>query len=174
MFVNNSWATQYCIREQVCTPDNEILTVSFRPFYLPREFGQITIILTYVPGPNDDAAGERIAKSYNDALTCSADQPVFILGDFNSCDLSELLPALRQYIDCPTRLNRTLDCCYGNINDAYKAMCRPPLGKSDHNVIHLLPKYRAMAKTMKPVTKQIQVWSDSCTEQLRQRLLHGH
>ncbi len=62
--------------------DFEILTISFRPFYLPREFGQITVIFTYVPGPNVDAARERIAESFNDALARSADQPVLILGDF--------------------------------------------------------------------------------------------
>ena len=149
----NSWATQYHIREQVCTPDYEIVTVSFRPFYLPREFGQITVIIVYVPGPNDEAAGERIAESYNNALARSADQPVFILGDFNSCNLSDYLPTLQQYVDCPTRLNWTLYRCYGNIPDAYKAICRPPLGKSDHNVIHLLPKYKTVVKRTKPVTK---------------------
>lgn len=139
----------------------------FRPFYLPREFVQITVILTYVPEPDDDAAGARIAECYNDALTRSADQPILILGDFNSCNLSEHLPTLQQYVDCPTHLNRTIDCCYGNIPDAYKAVCRPPLVKSDHNVIHLLPKYKAMVKRVKPVTRQIQVWSDRCKKQLR-------
>lgn len=167
LFVDNSWATQCSIREQVCTPDYEILTVSFRPFYLPREFGQITVILAYVPGPNDEAAGERIAESYNNALVRSVDQPVFILGDFNSCNLSDHLPAVEQYVDCPTRLNRTLDRCYGNISEAYKAVCRPPLGKSDHNVVHLLPKYKAVIKRTKPAVKQIQVWSDKSKEQLR-------
>ena len=32
MFVSDSWATQYCVRERVCTRDFELLTVSFRPF----------------------------------------------------------------------------------------------------------------------------------------------
>ncbi len=71
MFVDNSWATQYCVREKVCTPD---FLISFRPFYLPREFGQITVIFTYVPGPNVDAAGERIAESFNDALACNCNK----------------------------------------------------------------------------------------------------
>ncbi len=144
-----------------------VLTISFRPFYLPREFGQITVIFTYVPGPNVDAAGESIAESFNNALARSTDQPVLILGDFNSCDLSEYLPTLQQYVDCPTRLIRTIDRCYGNITNAYKAVCRPPLGKSNHNVIHLLPKDSAAVKTAKPVIKQIHVWSDRCKERLK-------
>ncbi len=40
-----------------CSLDYEILTVSLRPFYLQWDFGQITVILAYVPGPNDTAAG---------------------------------------------------------------------------------------------------------------------
>lgn len=167
LFVDNRWATQYCVREQVCTPDYELLTVSFRPFYLPREFGQITVILVYVPGPNDEAAGEKITESYNDALARSTDQAVFVFGDFNSCDLTKHLPTVHQYVDCPTRLNRTLDRCYGNIPAAFKAVCRPPLGKSDHNVIHLLPKYKATLKRTKPAIKQIPVCSATNKDRLR-------
>ncbi len=108
MFVDNSWATQYRVREHVCTPDFDIITVSFRTFYLPQEFVQLTVIIIYVPGPNNDTA----AECYNDAVTRSADQPVLILGDLNSCDLSGYLPSLQQYVDCSTRLTRTLNCCY--------------------------------------------------------------
>lgn len=81
--------------------------------------------------------------------------------------MSDYLPTLQQYVGCPTRLNRTLDRCYGNIPEAYKTVCRLPLGKPDHNVIHLLPKYKAVVKRMKIVQKQIQVWSDKSKEQLR-------
>ena len=62
MFVSDIWVTQYCVRERVCTRDFELLTVSFRSFYLPREFGQITVILIYVPGPDFKTAAERITE----------------------------------------------------------------------------------------------------------------
>ena len=63
MLVSDSWATQYCVRERVCTRDFELLTVSFRPFYLPREFGQVTVILIYVPGPDfKNGGGENNGK----------------------------------------------------------------------------------------------------------------
>ena len=58
MFVNKQWASNITIRETHNTPDYEILSVSFRPFYLPREFTQVTVILSYVPGPDEKAAGE--------------------------------------------------------------------------------------------------------------------
>ena len=42
MTVNNKWAPNFCIREHISTRSYEILTVSFRPDYLPRELGQLT------------------------------------------------------------------------------------------------------------------------------------
>lgn len=141
--------------------------MSFRPYYLPREFGQITIILVYVPGPNFALAAECIAASYNRALCNSADDPVFLLGDFNKCNVSTLLPNLEQYVTCPTRLVKTLDKCFGNVEGAYVPKLYPPLGRSDHNVIHLLPKYRQLLKRIKPAVQQVQTWSRDEIEKLR-------
>ena len=167
MFVSDSWATQYCVRERACTRDFELLTVSFRPFYLPRDFGQITVILVDVPGPDFKTAAERITESFNEAVSRSVDQHVFILGDFNSCDLSPHLRTLQQYITCPTHLNRTIDLCYGNTESAYRPVFRPPLGRSDHNVFHLLPKYRQKVKTEETQTKSCQLWTHDSIEELR-------
>ena len=64
MFVSDTWATQYCVRGRVCTRDFELLTVSFRPFYLPREFGQITDILVYVPGPDFENGGRENNREF--------------------------------------------------------------------------------------------------------------
>ncbi len=33
IFMGNKWTTQMHIHEQICIPDYEILTVSFRPFF---------------------------------------------------------------------------------------------------------------------------------------------
>lgn len=93
------------------------------------------MILVYVPGPKNTEAANKISKCFIDALEKSLDQLVFILGDFNTCDTSAHLPALQQYITCPTCSTRILDKCFGNILDAYKAFSRPALGKSDHIVI---------------------------------------
>ena len=41
------------------------------------------MILVYVPGPDNPRAAERIAQSYNKAVSLAVDQPVFILGNFN-------------------------------------------------------------------------------------------
>ena len=71
----------------MCTRDFVLLTVSFRPFYLPRESGQITVIFVSEPGPGFKTAAERIMECSSEAVSQSVDQPVFILGDLNSCDL---------------------------------------------------------------------------------------
>ena len=57
--------------------------MSFTPFCLSQETGQITVILVYVPGPDNARAAERIARSYSKASSRTVDQPVFILKDFN-------------------------------------------------------------------------------------------
>lgn len=103
MFIDSTWASQFKVLKRVCTRDYELQSVSIRPFYLPREFGQITIILVFVPGPNNKEAAEMITESFNAALSRSADQPVFILGDFNTCQLSPHLPTLQQNVTMPTR-----------------------------------------------------------------------
>ena len=51
-----------------------------------------------------------------------------------------------QSVTCPTCLNKTIDLCYSNIPDSFRALCRPALGRSDHNFIHLVPKYRQLGK----------------------------
>ena len=94
MLVNNKWSTNFTVRETVNNKHYEILTVSFRPLHLPREFGQITVIRVYVPGPDFTSAADRIAESYNKTVSRSTDQPVFVLGDFNRCDISD---KLREY-----------------------------------------------------------------------------
>lgn len=135
MYIANSWATQFKVLQRVCTRDYELLSVSIRPFYLSREFGQITIILVYVPGPNNKEAAEVITDCYNSALSRLADQLVFVLGDFNTCQLSPHLQTLQQYVTTATRSTHILDQCFGDTPDAHKSMSWPPLGKSDHNVV---------------------------------------
>ncbi len=43
MYICDRWCKQYTVRDKVCTPDIELLCVSLRPHYLPREFGCVII-----------------------------------------------------------------------------------------------------------------------------------
>lgn len=40
LYVNRNWCGIVIVRESLCAPDIELLSVSLRPFYLPREFTQ--------------------------------------------------------------------------------------------------------------------------------------
>ena len=45
LYVNKDWGVNISIKEQICTPEVEILAVCVRPFWLPREFSAVYIIL---------------------------------------------------------------------------------------------------------------------------------
>ena len=53
MFVNDRWCHPGHIRvkEQLCTRDLELLAVSMRPYYLPREFSQVIAVFVYISPP---------------------------------------------------------------------------------------------------------------------------
>ena len=55
---------------------------------------------------------------------------------------------------------KTKDHLYPTHRDAYKALPRPPFGKSDHNYILLIPAYKQKLKQEVPVTHSKQKWSD--------------
>lgn len=146
------------VRERLCTKDIELLSVSLRPLYLPREFPQIFVMVVYIhPRANVDNASQTILQS---TQAISPDAPVLILGNFNHCSLQKTLRDFYQYVKCPTRLNKTLDLCYDSIKGAYKALPLPLLGVADHNCIQLIPSYCTALQRVKPVTKWVKVWTD--------------
>lgn len=40
----------------------------------------------------------------------------------------------------------------------------PPLGDSDHNIIHLVPLYKQRLKTSKPELRTIQIWNEEAPD----------
>jgi hypothetical protein len=58
------------------------------------------------------------------------------------------------------RGKKTLDHLYSTHRDSYKALSRPPFGKSDHNSILLIPAYKLNLKQVVPVTRSIRKWAD--------------
>ena len=55
---------------------------------------------------------------------------------------------------------KIIDHLYSTHRDAYKALPRPPFGKSDHNSILLIPAYKQKLKQVVLVTRSIRNWSD--------------
>ena len=42
VYINKTNCSSMTIRDRICTPDIKLLSVSLRPFYLPREFPQLS------------------------------------------------------------------------------------------------------------------------------------
>ena len=51
ILVNNKWCHpgHVTVKECVCSSDIELLAVSLRPYYLPREFSHMIILVVYIP-----------------------------------------------------------------------------------------------------------------------------
>ena len=148
------------VKQRMCTPELELISVSLRPRYLPREFGRIfvTVVCAAVYDSTSAApAGKAIAAAVRDLQLFSADAPCFVVGDFHHCDLRKALPSFRQFVICPTREKNTTDLCYGNVPRALKSVSLPPVGKSDDNAIHLVPAYRPNIQTDPIVKKSVKV-----------------
>ena len=168
LYINKGWCNNWTVNDNICTPDYELLTIALRPYYLPREFNQILIMVVYIqPRVNIKIACDAIASRIQKTETVSPDSAKFVLGDFNQCKLDLVLPTYHQFVNKPTRNNAILDLCYGNVPSAYNAKVCPQPGNSDHNNILLQPIYKQQLKRIKPTTKFDQVWFNESIEKLR-------
>lgn len=89
---------------------------------------------------------------------------IIISGDFNHASLSTTLPNFTQYVKCHTQDYRTLDLLFANVNDAYTSTPLPPLGHSDHNLVHLLPVYTPVLQRLPSQKKTVKVWTEEMSE----------
>ena len=46
-------------------------------------------------------------------------------------------------------------------------MSLPPLGRSDHNIVQLIPRYRPLVQREPTVTRTMKEWSDDAVEKLK-------
>ncbi|GFR90557.1 endonuclease domain of the non-LTR retrotransposon LINE-1 [Elysia marginata] len=82
-----------------------------------------------------------------------------VTGDFNNCDVSKCLVGYQQQVTCPTRKDRTLDLFFCNLKHAYTCKQLPKLGRSDHNMVSLSPKYRPLVQREPPLKNTVMAWS---------------
>ena len=166
--INQQWCADTRILSQTCTPEIETLTIRCCPFYLPREFQSVISIAVYVPpeANTNTAIGQLSTiqtKHENEnpgAFTITGD-------DFNQSNLRSRLPKFYQHVTCPTRGKNILDHLYTTIKGAYRSLQRPPLGDSDHNMVHLVPVYRQQLKLRKPIQKLMPRWTKSSIQSLQ-------
>ena len=78
-----------------------------------------------------------------------------MVGDFDAGKFRSVLPNFYQHVKCATREKKTLDQLYSTHRETYKALPRPPFGKSDHNFILLIPAYIQKLEQEAPVTRSL-------------------
>lgn len=110
VMINVRWCKTTVVRKKICTKDIELLSVSMRPSYLPREFPQIFLTVVYIhPRADINNAADIIFNVTQELDKISPDAPKFIMGDFNNCTLKKILTTYSQYVTCPTRKDKIID-----------------------------------------------------------------
>ena len=145
MYVNEKWCKNITVVEKNCDKNIEMLVVSLRPFYLPREINSIYTAVVYIlPDSNYNEASDKLYGVMCSIENKSPDAVKIILtGDFNSCDFQKHVPHYQQCVNCSNREEKTLDLFFCNIKNSYVVHKKCPLGTSDHNMLHVLPVYIA-------------------------------
>ena len=167
VYINNRWCQNISAYDQCCNPDIEYLTVSLRPYYLPREFNKVYITIAYIPPSADVKNAENILHDAVCKMENSHPDAVNIItGDFNECKFDKYIPNFQQYIHFPTRSDKMLDPLFCNIKNAFTAKKLCPLGVSDHNMCHLIPMYRQKFKSQKPEKRLVYRWNENVNETL--------
>ncbi len=102
-----------------------------------------TVTAVYIPPQADiSLALSKLHDELSGNINKHPDAACIIAGDFNKANLRKVRPNFHQHISCPTRGQNTLDHCYTQFKNAYKARSLPAFGKSDHVAIFLTPEYK--------------------------------
>ncbi len=143
--INKKWCDprNISILSRSCSPHLEHLSIICRPFYLPREFSAVIATAVYIPPQADTSlALSKLHEELSGYINKHPDAASIIAGDFNKANLRKVMPNFHQHVSCPTRGPNTLDHCYTQFKNAYKARSLPAFGKSDHAAIFLTPEYK--------------------------------
>ena len=166
--VHDGWCNNSKIIDTHCSPDIEVLTVSCRPFYLPRELTVVIVAAVYIPpDANVSTALSLLLASINKQQLAHPDGAFIVAGDFNQACLKSVLPKFVQYVECATRGDKTLDHVYCNIKQAYRVTPLPHLAGSDHLCLSLTPSYTPLRRATKPETMTITTWPEGALSQLQ-------
>ena len=170
VYINEQWChpNNASVKSHSCTENIEMLVVNLRPYYLPREFSHVVMVTVYVPHRQvAKPAAQELVNIIHELETRSPDALFLVNGDFNHCSLNKTSLQYYQHVNCPTRGDATLDLFYSNVKEAYTSYQLPKLGRADHNLVHLRPKYRPIVQRIKPRKLIVQQWTDDAVRQLQ-------
>nr|XP_008286879.1 PREDICTED: uncharacterized protein LOC103362331 [Stegastes partitus] len=171
LMTNNNWCRDVVCLSKSCSPNLELLTIKCWPFYLPQEFTSVILSAVYIhPQADTDAALAELHEAISSYQANHREAALIVAGDFNSANLRKAMPELRQHIAFPTRGDRTLDHCYSPFRDGYAAKTQPPFGRSDHDSILLLPRYKQRLKRAALLEREVSRWSDPAEAALQDTL----
>ena len=173
IYVNSKWCHPNNSHPKFtyCDPNVELITITCRPYYLPREFSNVLVTCVYIPpSANYTQATERLGSHIHDLMTKFPDAMIVVTG---VCNVNTALPGLHQHITCSTRGNNTLDLCYTDVNNAYICHKLCPLGNSDHHLIYLRPKYKPLGKREPPAKRTVLAWTPEVWDTLMGRVRHN-
>ncbi len=165
--INKKWCDprNISILSCSCSPHLEHLSIICRPFYLPQEFTSIIVTAVYIPPQADTSlALSKLHDELSGYINKHPDAASIIAGD------RKVMPNFHQHISCPTRGQNTLDHCYTQFKNAYKARSLPAFGKSDHAAIFLTPEYKQRIVQKPPVEREVTRWSSHSEAMLQASL----
>ena len=124
---------------QVDTGDHEIIWLSIRPPWLPRNISNIILAVLYYPPKTLASARDDLIKhiihTTQQLQSKYINAGIIITGDYNTLPEKEIATALKlkQVVKIPTRGNNTLDKILTNMHKLYKEPSSlPALASSDH------------------------------------------
>ncbi len=171
--INKKWCDprNISILSRSCSPHLEHLSIICRPFYLPREFSAVIATAVYIPPQADTSlALSKLHEVISGYINKHPDAASIIAGDFNKANLRKVMPNFHQHVSCPTRGPNTLDHCYTQFKNAYKARSLPAFGKSDHAAIFLTPEYKQRIVQESPGVREVTRWSSHSEAMLQASL----
>lgn len=168
IYINNNWCKNPRTVSSFCSPDIELLTVSCRPVYLPRELTCVVITAVHVPpSANTEVAMSVLYQTISKLQSFHTDGFFIVAGDFDQANMKTVLPHFHQHVDFATKGEHTPNMAFTNIKDAFRAASRPNLGASDYLSVFLIPTYKPLGVREKPTVRQVRVWSEGAKEALQ-------